>query len=194
MRCITPAEADYIFGSTGFSVSLDHAWYRRTLVLKEEETRGQSRIGGRPTVDPTQLAFFASEVNSWLPSDRCRLLWVDHWNSDYPSVDQMVVAARLGLGESRSLSEAPGHLFDPFPYHERDQTEMSAGHAKEISILVGLMSFLMIGGWDGWLVTNGSANRVEFWEGNIFFYTKDSSELSSAERLLTQFGCSRTLR
>lgn len=194
MRCITPAEADNIFGSTGLAVSLDHAWYRKALVLREDQTRGESRIGGRPTLDTSQLALFALEVNSWLPTDDCRLLWIDHWNSDYPSVDQMFVAARLGLGEARSLSEAPGHLFDSYPYHERDQAEISPDQAKEISILVSLMSLIMIGGWDAWLVTNASTNRVEFWEGNIFFHTKVPTMLSSAEGLLARFNCSRTLR
>jgi hypothetical protein len=194
MRCITPAQVDNLFGSAGFSISLDHAWYRSALVLKEDQTRGESRIGGRPTVDPTQLALFALELNSWLPTASCRLLWIDHWNSDYPSVDQIVVAARLGLGEPRSLSAAPGHLFDPYPYHERDQVEISPDHAKEINVLVGLMSLIMIGGWDAWLVTNASASRVEFWEGNIFFHTRETTMLASAEGLLARFNCSRILK
>jgi hypothetical protein len=193
MRCLAPAEAEAIFGPEGFDVSLDHAWYRRALRLGSDRAVNEDRIAGRPTVDPSQLALFALEVNAWLPTNRSRLLWIDHWNSDYPGVDQMVVAARAGLGETRSLSEAPGHLFDSYPYDERDQQKISPDQSRETSILVSLMTLIMIGGWDAWLVAGEGADRVEFWEGNIFFYSGDPTMLSSAETLLARFNCARTL-
>jgi hypothetical protein len=82
---------------------------------------------------------------------RHRLLWIDHWDSFFPSIYETFVAARVGLGETRSLSEAPGHYFDPYPYDERDQAKISPEQARETGILIGLMSLLMIGGWErGW--------------------------------------------
>jgi hypothetical protein len=194
MRCLAPAEAEAIFGRDGFNVSLDHAWYRTALRLGPNRAANEDRVAGRPTVDPSRLAPFALEVNAWLPTARSRLLWIDHWNSDYPGVDQLVVAARAGLGETRSMSEAPGHLFDPYAYDERDQLKISLDQVRDISILVSLMSLIMIGGWDAWLVAGESTDRVEFWEGNIFFYSSDPATLSGAEALLTRFDCSRTLR
>ncbi|MCW5749247.1 MAG: hypothetical protein KIT36_23860, partial [Alphaproteobacteria bacterium] len=94
------------------------------------------------------------------------MLWIDYWNNDFPSAYALFVAARVGLGETRSLSEAPGHYFDPHPYGERDQTRISQEQARETGILVGLTSLLMINGWDGWLVAADSSDRIEFWEGN----------------------------
>jgi hypothetical protein len=93
----------------------------------------------------------------------------------------------------RSPSEAPGHYFDPFPYHECDQTKIPPEQARQTGILVGLMSLIMIGDWDGWLVAEGSSDRIEFWEGNLFFYSSDSSRLADAKALMIEFDCPRDL-
>jgi hypothetical protein len=194
MRCLTPNEADAILGATGFRVSTEHAWYRKALILKGDPADRQSRIGGRPTLDISRLANFAEAINRWLPTNRHRLLWVDHSNSDYPSVYDIFVSARAGLGDARSLSEAPGHYFDSHHYDQQDQTEISPEQAREVGIMVGLMSLIMIGGWDAWLVADNCADRVEFWEGNIFFHSGESSTVARAELLLNDFDCPRELQ
>jgi hypothetical protein len=94
----------------------------------------------------------------------------------------------------RSLSEAPGHYFDPYPYNERDQAKISPEQARQTGILIGLMSLLMIGGWDAWLVAEGSSDRIEFWEGNIFFHSSEAARTADAESLMDQFNCPRDLR
>jgi hypothetical protein len=193
MRCITPTDVSAILGPSGFSVSLEHGWYRRGLVLEESQARRQTRIGGRPTIDPVLLAQFALSMVRWLPTARHRMLWIDHWDSDYPAVSELFNAARAGMNETRSISAAPGHLFDPHPYDQEDQTEIPPEQAKQVGVLVGLMALIMIGGWDAWLVANGSIDRVEFWEGNIFFHTSDPVAHARAAALLTQFKCSRQL-
>jgi hypothetical protein len=52
----------------------------------------------------------------------------------------------------------------------------------------------MIDGWDGWLIAEGSADRIEFWEGNLYFYSKDKSRLAEAEALMTEYDCPRQPR
>jgi hypothetical protein len=120
-----------------------------------------------------------------------RVLWVDSWNWDFPSTYELFMAARVGLGETRSLFDAPGHYFDPHAYEERDQTKISPAQVREAGILIGLTSLLMINGWDGWLVAAGHDDRIEFWEGNIFFYSSKRSWLADAEALINEFGCPR---
>jgi hypothetical protein len=159
------------------------------LILDRGIAARQIRIGGRPTPSVSRLAYFAEALNRWLPTSRARLLWVDHWDSLY----EFFVAARRGLGEIRSLSEAPGHYFDPFPYHERDQLKIPPEQARQIGILIGLMSIVMVGGWDGWLVAEGSSDRIEFWEGNFFFHSNDSSRLADAKALMIEFDCPQDL-
>jgi hypothetical protein len=193
MRCLAPKEAEDLFGPSGFRVSSEHEWYRIALVLDRDIATRQIRIGGRPTPNVSRLAYFAEALNRWLPTSRARLLWVDHWNSSFPSPYEFFVAARVGLGEMRSLSEAPGHYFDPYPYDERDQLKIPPKQARQTGILIGLMAVIMVGGWDGWLVAEGSSDQIEFWEGNVFFHSNDSSRLADAKTLMMEFDCPRDL-
>ena len=153
----------------------------------------QNRIGGRPTPHVERLPYFSEALNRWHKTRKHRLLWVNHFSDSFPSVIDLFIASRVGLGETRSLSEAPGHYFEPFDYGERDQTKIEPIQAREIGILIGLMSLLMVGGWDGWLVAEGCHDRIEFWEGNIFFHSSEASRLREAEALLDQFECPKTL-
>src|SRR6266480_3806193 len=95
----------------------------------------QDRVGGRPTLHLHRFAQFAEAMNRWHLTNRHRLLWVDHGANHFPSTYALFMAARAGLGETRSLSEAPGHYFDPFPYDERDQLKISQDQARQTGIL-----------------------------------------------------------
>jgi hypothetical protein len=193
MRCLTPGEVVGLYGQIGLSVTPNPGLNRMALVLDPKVTSQQTRVGGRPTIDANRLAHIAEAVNRWHSTNTHRLLWVDHWNSDFPSTYDLFMAARFGLGETRSLTEAPGHYFDPLPYGERDQTRIPPEQAKQTGILIGLMSLMMINRWDGWLITDGSSDRIEFWEGNIFFYSNVKSRLADANSLMDQFHCSQDL-
>jgi hypothetical protein len=193
MRCLTPKETIDLFGRNGFSVMSNPDLCRNALVLESTIASRQNRIGGRPTPDVSHLARFAEALNRWHPPNAHRLLWVDHWNNDFPSAYEFFIAARVGLGDARSLSDAPGHYFDPHPYDEQDQTKISPEQTRQTGILIGLMSLIMVNRWDGWLVADGSSDRIEFWEGNIFFYSSEGSRLTNANSLMDQFGCPRGL-
>ncbi|WP_151115792.1 hypothetical protein [Hypericibacter adhaerens] len=193
MRCLTTKEAENLFGQEGFSVKPALHLRRTTLVLRPDMASRQSRVGGRPPSDVGRLVDFLEAMNRWHSTYTHRLLWIDHWDDMFPSAYDLFVSARQGLGESRSLSEAPGHYFDPYPYDERDQTRISKEQARETGILIGLASLIIINGWDGWLIAGGSSDRIEFWEGNIFFYSNEKTHLANAESLMGQFDCSRDL-
>lgn len=191
MRCLSPKEAVELLGRNGFSVVAHAELGRTALVLDPTIASQQTRVGGRPPPNVRHLPYFAEAMNRWHSPDMDRLLWVDHWNNDFPNTYETFIAARVGLGESRSLSDAPGHHFDPQAYHERDQTKITPEQARQIGILIGFMSLMMINGWDGWLVADGSSDRIEFWEGNIFFYSNEKSRVTIANSLMDQFDCPR---
>lgn len=193
MRCLTPNEAVDLFGRNGFSVASNPNLCRNALVLEPTLASRQTRVGGQPPRDVRHLRYFAEALNRWHPTDKGRLLWVDHWTNDFPSTYETFIAARTGLGDARSLFEAPGHHFGPFPYHERDQMNISPEQAQQTGILIGFMSLIMIDGWDGWLVADGTSDRIEFWEGNVFFYSSEKLRLTAADSLMNQFECPRSL-
>ena len=190
MRCLTQAEITTLFGDVGFSISRAQDWYRLALVLDATIASKQSRIGGRPTQDISRLAQFAEALNRWLPTDHPRLLWIEHWTLDYPNTYDLFVAARGGLGETRSLLENfLDTILNPTPYHEEDQMNIAPEHAKQTGILIGLMALVMINRWDGWLIAQCNTDRIEFWEGNIFFHATESCRLTDAQSLMAQFDC-----
>jgi hypothetical protein len=191
MRCLTSNEALSLFGRSGFSVVSNAQVGRTSLTLDPTIASRQTRVGGRPPPNVRHLPYFADAMNRWHSSDAARLLWVDHWSNDFPSTYETFVSVRVGLDEARSLSDVPGHYFDSHPYHERNQTAISPEQSRAIGILIGLMSLIMIDGWDGWLIAEGSSDRIEFWEGNIFFYSSEKSRLAVANSLMDEFGCSR---
>jgi hypothetical protein len=193
MHCLTPNEAKDVLESAGFRVSSADDRHRMELAPEPTVVAGQIRIGARPTPHVDRLCYFAEGRNRWLPSNRHRLLWVDNWTSDFPSAFEFFIAARIGLGETRSLFDAPGHYFDPYPYGELNQTQISPEQARQTGILIGLMSLIMINGWDAWLIAAGSSERIEFWEGNIFFHSHEPSRVAEATVLLDQFDCPRDL-
>ena len=194
MRCITVAECESLFGASGFRVSLEHSWYRAALYLERGIAAKQTRLGCRPCSDSSSLCRFADELNRWLPPNKHRLLWIDHWDSDYPNTLEAVLAVRRGMGDTRSLSEAPGHYFDPHPFDKWDQLAMSQQHLSEVSLLVGLLVLLMVNSWDGWLLAEDSVDRIEFWEGNIFFHSEDQSRIQQANATIDTYACSRELQ
>jgi hypothetical protein len=89
----------------------------------------------------------------------------------------------------RNLEEAPGHLFDAHPYDELDCTEITTEQRTDAGILIGLMSLIVIERADGWLIASGAQERIEFWEGNVFFHSENADKLDSARTLLKNFAC-----
>src|SRR5688572_3617473 len=101
MQCLTTKELLNLYGPAGFSVVSNHALRRNTLTLDGKIAAQQKRIGGRPIVYVDHLAQFAEALNRWYPTNRQRLLWVNHWADDFPSTHALFIAARAGLGETR---------------------------------------------------------------------------------------------
>ncbi len=97
------------------------------------------------------------------------------------------MALRQGFGEQRALAAVPGHYVGRQLWCEEDQQLVTADHAAALSMLVGISTVLLTTGSDGWLVADSGADRVEFWEGNIFFHSADSRRLDKATKLLA--GC-----
>lgn len=193
MRFLTPRDVVDLLSQNGFTAMSRPEVQRTPLVLDKEIASGQRRVGGRPPSVLSQLSDFVDGMVRWYPSPSPRVLWLDSWNWDFPSSYDLFVSARKGLGEIRSLFDVPGHYFNSYPYDERDQTKIPPDQAHETGLLIGFTSLLMINGWDGWLVAPGTSDRIEFWEGNFFFYSADTARLRAAESLMDAFGCPRDL-
>ncbi len=171
MRCISAAEADSLLSPQGFSVSLEHEWYRSALILDQAHTCTQHRIAAEPPSSFGQISSFVRSLNQWLPPNQKRVFWADRWETGFFGGHENSLAALAwrGLGDGRTLQEAPGLLFDAEDWSEEDQLQITATHAEASGLIVGLVTLLMMTLSDGWLISTNTTDRVEFWEGNFFF-------------------------
>jgi len=186
MRCLSVTEAADLLGGLGFSILSQSG--RNSLRLRSGIVSAQARTQGSPPI-ACWLSDFAAALIRWHTNDGARLLWIDHWGDLIQSAQAFVMAARVGLGETRSLSEAPGHYFDPHPYNKRYPPDVSAAHAQELSVMIGFIVAMIVNQWDGWLIDTNSTERIEFWEGNVLFYSADKKHLAASQSILDGFGC-----
>ena len=193
MQFLTPAETIEHFGSAGFYVDTSEASYRIELCLNKQQAERQGRLGGRPSED-TSLPFLAHLLINWLPRASSRLLWISHWETHFLDFGEMILTVRQGLGETRSLSESPGHYFKDLPFEELDYLALSPEHLLEMNRLCGLIGLVILANWDGWLIASEGVDRIEFWEGNFFFHSVDKARLKAAESLMAEAKCSFKLR
>ena len=196
MRCIKPDEVADLFGRDGISINSNPSLARFGLSVRQDIWSRLKRVEARPAPDAGRLMSFAASLNRWLPAKRERLLWFSDWGAPTPDQDAhaLVSAARTGLGEPRSLLEAPGHLFEAHDYDNQDQLEMPADQRRDVGLLASLTSLMMLSEWDGWLIARACTDLVEFWEGNVLLYSADPMRLREAETLLASFGCPRGLQ
>ncbi len=180
MRCLSKAEAAAILDPRGHSI-------RPAVPI--------DRLGARPPGDIAVLPDFIRELNRWLASDGERLLWIDHWETGAYGFDHAIAGViRAGLGEARHFDEAPGYLFEAQKWATEDQAEVSIEMARNTGELIGLATLVMVTQSDAWLLSPDSADRIEFWEGNFFFYSQDPDQIIRAYTIVDQFGCSRDLK
>jgi hypothetical protein len=177
MRCLDPVEFRDLLTGTRFKVGDDG------LVLTDESiASSQGRIARGGLREGSALTFCKSAIR-WLPEQSRRAIFItDAW-SDVGDARFALSAMRIGLGEKRTWQVAPFHVTDAHTW-TWDQVETTAGQAEDEGLLVGILSLILSCGWDAWLLADGCSDAIEFWEGNILFYSDDKRRLSEANVLL----------
>lgn len=192
MLCLSAVEIEAILSDPKFTVALEDEWYRSALVLDPAVAAQQTRVAAEQPSDIAGVAHFVGTLNRWLPSNKARVLWVDHWERGIYGFGNVIVsAAWRGLGESRPLDKACGLFLESQDWDEQDQVEVSPVHAEALGMLAGLITMLMMTQSDGWLVSEGCADRIEFWEGHFFFHSADAGQIRRANEIVDAFGCVR---
>ncbi|WP_072777858.1 hypothetical protein [Marivita hallyeonensis] len=119
----------------------------------------------------------------WLPKTSQRLLWIDHFSDGFPSQNRHFLNI-LGQGfASDYLVENPAILLAPLSDDLLDQLAGTHEQNAEAEALIALCTLLSVSGWDAKLLTSGSTDYVEFWEGNVFFYSESNDALNRAAEL-----------
>jgi hypothetical protein len=189
VECLAPSEVEARLNASGFYLYFQRDSGRKALRLEESIRSRQHRIGGRVVSDAARLPHFVEAINRWLPTNRWRILWVESWNPFFPSVHDVFISARKGLGEYRSLEECPGHYFRPHDYDMVDQLEMPHEQIEDVNILTCLAILILSGGWDAILLANNCNDTIEFWEENILFNSSDMVRIECARSIMENFDC-----
>jgi hypothetical protein len=188
MKFLTDKDVVQRFSDLILRVDRTGEWYGRQLIFNSELTEGQFRVGcGSP--NKMSLLAFSHQLLTWFSSKDARLLWVSHVEDNFPSYLNVFNAARLGLGATSSIFESPGHLFEPAPYEEFDSNNLTSHECNAVALACGIISIIQEAGWDGWLISEGCYDRVEFWEGNVFFYSAVENKIKDAMALMERFQC-----
>jgi hypothetical protein len=179
MQCFSVDKSRGVLSSTALTVG-EHGH----IVL----AKGCHRVEACPRGKIAVLGAFLDNIFRWLPPDTSRILFIRDWGfgalaQPYP----FVIAAREGIGERRTLLEAPVHYFPALSW-TWDALEETDEQRRESGLLSGLVIPMMTFGWDGWLAAENCEDAIEFWEGNILFYSADERKLEDARVLLTNFG------
>jgi hypothetical protein len=179
MRCLAADESRALLASTALTVGESG----RAILAKAGD-----RIEARPHGDIASLGSFLDSIFRWLPPDASRVFFINDWG--FGALAQpyaFVTAVRQAIGERRPLLEAPVHHFPAMSW-TWDALEETEEQKRESGLLAGLAISVMTFGWDAWLAAEGCRDAVEFWEGNILFYSDDDQKLEDARAMLTGFG------
>lgn len=183
MKTMSPLECAALLEDTAFSISEDGRLVPRASFSQ------LLRVEAHPNGPVASVGDFIESVIRWLPDNSGRLIWASNWAGSYPlgSGVELVLAARRSCHETRTLVEAPAHCFSPCEW-TWDQVATTDQQALEGSQLVGILACVMSNGWDAWMLSDGTTDCVEFWEGNLLFYSASAEKRAQAKRLLENFG------
>ncbi|MES2293230.1 MAG: hypothetical protein V4527_08040 [Pseudomonadota bacterium] len=179
MQCFSQNESSAVLGDSPLAV-LEHGHIGLAEVM--------ARIEARPQGDFADLGGYIDNILRWFPPNTGRIVFLKDWG--FGALAQpysFVMAAREGQGEHRQLKDAPIHYFPPLSW-TWDASEETNEQKIESGLLSGLLIAMFCFGWDGWFVAPNCPDAIEFWEGNIFFYSDDAERLKVARDLCDNFG------
>ncbi|WP_120502764.1 hypothetical protein [Sulfitobacter mediterraneus] len=184
MKSLNITEAIQYLGEDKYAVSLENEWYRRLLYRVGEGADKSGRVARFFDPNPFQFSYAFLAMADWLPKNTHRLLWIDHLEDGYPSQKQHFLNI-LGDGlPSDHLVKNPAILLGPLSNDLMDQKVGTPEQNIEGEALITLCTVLSVGNWDAKLLTAGSTDYVEFWEGNVLFYSESTEALNRAVKLL----------
>ena len=184
MKSLSITEAIQYLGEDKFAVSLENEWYRRLLYRVGDGADKSQRIGRFLDPHPFQLSYVFLALADWLPKNTHRLLWIDHFADGFPSQKRHFLNILGGDLPSNHLVANPAILLGPFSDDLMDQQAGTPEQDIEGEALITLCTLLSVGHWDAKLLSNNSTDYVEFWEGNVLFYSESTEALDRAAKLL----------
>lgn len=121
-----------------------------------------------------KLMGFSAQLAKWSSCNVSRMLWLSNWETHPPYKFSFFKQIRLGLGESRTPIEAPGHFFE-------NSSE------EEEATIIGLMFVIMAFNWECYVVSGANGDYVYLGDQFIVFSSADDDKLKETSKLIVDF-------
>jgi hypothetical protein len=123
-----------------------------------------------------------------MPAGRERLLIVSEWSNYPPDWLHIFETIRRGCGVSRSLSDAPGHLFIATKDSTTHYADRPSIDVEEEAVAMWLMGLMLEWTWSGYAVVKGCRDAVWLGDGFVGFLSPDPARLDVANALIAERG------
>lgn len=184
MKSLSITEAIQYLGEDKYAVSLENEKYRRLLYRVGRGADKTQRLERSFDPEPLQVPHLMLSMANWLPKNTHRLLWIDHFNDGFPSQKRSFLNILGDDLPSEHLLANPAILLGPLSDDLMDQLAGTPQQNYEAEALISLCTLLTVGEWDAKLMTEKSTDYIEFWEGNVLFYSENTEALERAAELL----------
>ena len=124
--------------------------------------------------DVSALYYLCIGIVDRFPKGPNSLLWLSSWETYPPEQIALFETIRRGNGETRSLIDAPGHLFGGDSLQER-------------TMMIGLIFLILAFNWEGYLISS-IETYSHFGDQYIVFADSNVANSQVYKRLLDQFG------
>lgn len=188
VKSLSINEAIEYLGESSYAVSLESAFYRRLLHPVHDGADKLERIGRLFDPTPFQLPDLILSLADWLPKNSYRLLWIDHIEDVFPSLETNFLNILGNDLAPDHLIKNPGIQLGPLYDDLLDQLAGTEEQNSEAEAMIALCTLLSVGSWDAKLLTNSSTDYIEFWEGNILFHSESRDSLNRAIELCDFYG------
>ncbi len=188
MQVLRKDELPAAFAKLGFTVSTAASWYGYRIDYERSIKRRLADLSIRPVLHSALLPTFLLELVRWVSQGSSRLLWIEHYKSGFLSFE-MSFHSLLGRIENiSSLNESPGFYFEPIDVQEAFNQSLEAEPSAELEKMLSLLCVVLLAEWDAKLLSLDGCDHVEFWEGNVVFYSDSLEKIKLAREVAERFG------
>lgn len=181
MHCLDLDAIDALFEKVG--VRRDEQGY--PTFRSGSDQRGSLKFG--LPKDVGGLRALTDRVVDWLPVETPRIFCLRYWNTYPPTETILFERVRLASGESRSINEAPAHVFCPVHHGPTQYEGRSQDEHTENAILAGLLFLSIASGWEGYAFGELCDDFFFFGDEFIEFSTTSKRAAQDAAKLGDQF-------
>ncbi len=122
--------------------------------------------------DARGLGYDAYKIAKWLPAESQCLFWITNWGASV-CMDNLMSKVRIGCGESRTLGEVRGHLFE-------------MAEESDLDMLAGFVFMIISFSWQAYIVSADGRHHIYLGDQFMTFSSPDEKKMDAAKDLVAE--------